>query len=38
MSHRPIGTHFYRIFPKLGVTARGELEAALSARTAEPRR
>jgi ATP/maltotriose-dependent transcriptional regulator MalT len=38
VSHRTIGTHLYRIFPKLGITARGELEAALSAPTAEPRR
>jgi hypothetical protein len=38
VSHRTIGTHLYRIFPKLGITARGELGAALSAPTAEPRR
>jgi DNA-binding CsgD family transcriptional regulator len=31
LSHRTISTHLYRIFPKLGITARGELEAALSA-------
>jgi DNA-binding NarL/FixJ family response regulator len=29
LSHRTIGTHLYRIFPKLGITARGELSAAL---------
>ena len=32
VSHRTIGTHLYRIFPKLGITARGELETALSPR------
>ena len=35
LSHRTIGTHLYRIFPKLGITSRGELRSALSARTAE---
>ena len=34
LSHRTIGTHLYRIFPKLGITSRGELRAALPARTA----
>jgi DNA-binding NarL/FixJ family response regulator len=29
LSHRTIATHLYRIFPKLGVAARGELGAAL---------
>jgi DNA-binding CsgD family transcriptional regulator len=29
LSHRTVGTHLYRIFPKLGITARGELAAAL---------
>jgi DNA-binding CsgD family transcriptional regulator len=33
VSHRTISTHLYRIFPKLGITARGELRAALSATT-----
>ncbi|MEU5943299.1 AAA family ATPase [Micromonospora sp. NPDC047548] len=33
LSHRTIGTHLYRIFPKLGITSRGELRSALSART-----
>jgi DNA-binding CsgD family transcriptional regulator len=33
VSHRTISTHLYRIFPKLGITARGELRAALSAPT-----
>jgi len=32
LSHRTIGTHLYRIFPKLGITSRGELRSALSAR------
>jgi ATP/maltotriose-dependent transcriptional regulator MalT len=36
LSHRTIGTHLYRIFPKLGITARRELGAALSARAAPP--
>lgn len=31
LSHRTIGTHLYRIFPKLGITSRGELRSALSA-------
>ena len=31
LSHRTIATHLYRVFPKLGVTARGQLSAALSA-------
>ncbi|MEV0810258.1 AAA family ATPase [Micromonospora sp. NPDC050200] len=34
LSHRTIGTHLYRIFPKLGITSRGELRSALSARIA----
>ena len=38
LSHRTIGTHLYRIFPKLGITGRGELSSALSARTAWPER
>jgi DNA-binding CsgD family transcriptional regulator len=32
LSHRTIGTHLYRVFPKLGITSRGELRAALSNR------
>ena len=31
LSHRTIGTHLYRVFPKLGITARAELGTALSA-------
>ena len=30
LSHRTIATHLYRVFPKLGVTARSQLSAALS--------
>jgi DNA-binding CsgD family transcriptional regulator len=30
LSHRTIATHLYRVFPKLGITARGELTAALA--------
>jgi DNA-binding CsgD family transcriptional regulator len=36
LSHRTIGTHLYRVFPKLGITSRGELSSALSARHAWP--
>jgi ATP/maltotriose-dependent transcriptional regulator MalT len=38
LSHRTIGTHLYRIFPKLGITARGELGPALWAGAAPPQR
>ena len=31
LSHRTVSSHLYRIFPKLGVTARAELRAALDA-------
>jgi DNA-binding CsgD family transcriptional regulator len=34
LSHRTIATHLYRVFPKLGITARTELAAALTAETA----
>jgi ATP/maltotriose-dependent transcriptional regulator MalT len=30
LSHRTISTHLYRVFPKLGVTSRGELTTALA--------
>jgi DNA-binding CsgD family transcriptional regulator len=30
LSHRTIGSHLYRAFPKLGITSRAELAAALS--------
>jgi DNA-binding NarL/FixJ family response regulator len=36
LSHRTIGTHLYRIFPKLGITSRGELRSALSEHTPTP--
>ena len=29
LSHRTIGSALYRVFPKLGITARGELRAVL---------
>ena len=38
LSHRTIGTHLYRIFPKLGITSRGELSSALSSSTASGKR
>jgi DNA-binding CsgD family transcriptional regulator len=31
MSHRTVGAHLYRIFPKLGVTSRGQIRDALDA-------
>jgi DNA-binding CsgD family transcriptional regulator len=31
LSHRTVGFHLYRIFPKLGITSRAELRAALRA-------
>lgn len=30
LSHRTISTHLYHVFPKLGITSRGELDAALA--------
>lgn len=30
LSHRTISTHLYRVFPKLGITSRAELHAALA--------
>jgi DNA-binding CsgD family transcriptional regulator len=33
LSHRTIGSHLYRIFPKLGITARSHLRAALQDRS-----
>jgi len=35
LSHRTIGSHLYRIFPKLGVTARSHLRAALQDRSGQ---
>jgi len=37
LSHRTVGSHLYRIFPKLGITSRNQLPSALAtmdARTA----
>ena len=31
MSHRTVGAHLYRIFPKLGITSRAALRDALDA-------
>jgi DNA-binding NarL/FixJ family response regulator len=30
LSHRTVGSHLYRLFPKLGVTSRARLRDALS--------
>jgi DNA-binding CsgD family transcriptional regulator len=30
LSHRTVGSHLYRLFPKLGITTRAELHAALA--------
>jgi DNA-binding CsgD family transcriptional regulator len=35
LSHRTIESHLYRIFPKLGITARSRLNAALQDRAAQ---
>ncbi len=35
LSHRTIGSHLYRIFPKLGITARAQLRSALQPRRDE---
>ena len=34
MSHRTVGCHLYRIFPKLGISSRAALRDALSRRVA----
>jgi DNA-binding CsgD family transcriptional regulator len=31
LSHRTVGSHLYRIFPKLGITSRAQLRDALPA-------
>ncbi|MGW4550765.1 ATP-binding protein [Streptomyces violaceorubidus] len=31
LSHRTVGAHLYRIYPRLGITGRGRLSAALAA-------
>jgi DNA-binding CsgD family transcriptional regulator len=38
LSHRTVGSHLYRIFPKLGVTARSHLRAALEGDSEPPPR
>jgi DNA-binding CsgD family transcriptional regulator/tetratricopeptide (TPR) repeat protein len=38
LSHRTIATHLYRVYPKLGVTSRGQLRRALDASEEEPER
>ena len=30
LSHRTVGTHLYRVFPKLVISTRGELAGALA--------
>ena len=30
LSHRTVGSHLYRVFPKLGMASRGELRDALA--------
>jgi DNA-binding NarL/FixJ family response regulator len=30
LSNRTVGSHLYRVFPKLGITSRTELAAALT--------
>jgi FixJ family two-component response regulator len=32
LSHRTVGAHLYRVFPKLGISTRGQLSAALTER------
>ena len=36
ISHRTVGSHLYRIFPKLGITARAQLNSAIRGWTMEP--
>jgi DNA-binding NarL/FixJ family response regulator len=37
LSARTISTHLYRVFPKLGISARAELRDALSAPEMSPK-
>jgi len=30
LSHRTVGSHLYRLFPKLGITSRSQLAAVLA--------
>ena len=30
LSHRTVGSHLYRIFPKLGITSRAQLRTVLA--------
>ena len=36
LSHRTVESHLYRVFPKLGVTSRSQLAAALGPRLGTP--
>ena len=38
LSHRTVGAHLYRVFPKLGITSRAALRDALNARRVEVER
>jgi DNA-binding NarL/FixJ family response regulator len=33
LSHRTVGGHLYRVFPKLGITARAQLASLVAAET-----
>ena len=36
LSHRTVSSHLYRVFPKLGITSRGQLREALERDSTEP--
>jgi DNA-binding NarL/FixJ family response regulator len=36
LSHRTVGSHLYRIFPKLGISSRAQLRSALVPASAPP--